>query len=62
MKTIAKIRLGKNMTHALDFCTKYTGWHCYARKCDSTVQTIRRLERLGIVETNKFFQFRKAVK
>lgn len=58
MNTKNKIRLGKHMSHALAFCSKYEGWHCYAQKSYSTVQAIKRLEKHGLVETNTFFQFR----
>lgn len=53
-----KNKLGKNMKHALEFANKHKGWHSYA-KDRATVQAIQRLEKLGLIKTNIYRQFKK---
>lgn len=56
----ANLRLGSNMKHALDFATRWQGWHSFA-KDRATVQAVTKLKNLNIVEVNKFNQFRKVL-
>lgn len=49
--------MSKNMRHALAFARKYGGWCTYASD-RATVDAIKRLERRGLVKTNRFHQFR----
>jgi ribosomal protein S19E (S16A) len=51
------MRLGKNMKHALAFAKSSGVWHGYANN-RPTREAIQRLESLGLVETNKYNQFR----
>lgn len=44
------MRLGKNMKHALEFATKYPGWHGYAYQERYTREAIERLAKLGLIE------------
>jgi len=54
------MRLGKNMKHALGFISRCSGWHTFARD-RATVDAIKRLEKLGLVEVNfNYSMFRLA--
>ncbi len=50
--------LGPHMKHALEFARKYIGWHSFNKRCNSTTNAIKRLEKCKLVEVNNFFQFR----
>jgi hypothetical protein len=52
-------QLGKNMRHALDFATRYPGWHSFA-KDHPTRAAIKRLAERRLVEVNAFDQYRLA--
>lgn len=49
--------MGKNMLRILRFAISYKGWHTYGRD-RSTVDAISRLSNLGLIEVNRFRQFR----
>ena len=49
--------VGKNQVHALAFITKCSGWHSYA-KDRATTNAVKRLAEKGLVEINRFHQFR----
>lgn len=56
----ANLRLGCNMKHALEFATRWQGWHTYTKKDNGTTEkAIKSLEKHGLVETNRFNMFRK---
>ena len=56
-----KLPIAAHREIAMNFCTKYEGWHTFAN--DSiTKRTIKSLEKKGLVEVNEFQQFRKAIK
>ena len=50
--------MGKNMKHALAFATKYPGWHSWDTRCQSTCNAIHSLAKRGLIETNKYNQFK----
>lgn len=49
--------MGKNILRLLRFAISYPGWHTYG-KDRSTVDALRRLENLGLIERNEHRQFR----
>lgn len=49
--------MGKYMKDALGFARQYPGWHSFA-KDRTTRGAIKRLQKAGLVEVNKFGQFR----
>jgi len=51
------MRIGKNMRDALEFIRRCNGWHGFAKN-RKTVTSIKRLEKLGLVEVNEFDQFK----
>ena len=50
--------MGKNMKHALDFATRFPGWHSFSGD-RATRESIARLASRGLVSVNQFQQFRK---
>lgn len=51
--------MGRNMLRLLKFLIKYPSWTTYGHD-RSTVDAIRRLRNLGLVETNEYRQVRLA--
>ncbi len=49
--------MGKNMLRLLKFAVKYRGWQSYG-KDRSTVEAVRRLARMELLELNEHRQFR----
>ena len=49
--------MGKNMLRMLRFAICYQDWYTYG-KDRSTVDAVRRLEKLQLLEVNEFRQFR----
>lgn len=52
--------MGKNMVRVLKFAIQYRGedrWHTYG-KDRATVDALRRLEEMGLIERNEYRQFR----
>ena len=47
------------MKHALTFAKRYPGWHTWDTRCRATIGAIRRLEKRGLIETNKHGQFKR---
>ena len=58
MKTIFDRRIGKNMQNALLFANNYPGWHSFNCRCRATKDAIKRLAKRGLVEINKYEQYR----
>ena len=54
--------MGKNHVAILDFAIKYSGWHGFDPRCLDTLNSIKFLESLGLVETKPINQFRAAEK
>jgi len=52
------MRLGKNMKYALLFINNCTNWHTFKSTCRATLKAILKLEMLGLVEINRYQQFR----
>lgn len=59
MPELEDCKMGKNMKRMLLFAIRYRGWHSWA-KDRSTCDAVKRLKRLGFIETNEFRQFRLA--
>ena len=57
MKT-KKHRMGSNMKWVLDFISGCEGWMVYTKHNGPTLDAIKKLEDMGLVETNEFHQFR----
>ena len=55
---IKKVRVGINMANAYTFASNFPGWHSFDTRCRATVHAIKRLARIGLVEVNKYNQFR----
>lgn len=51
-------RIGKNMKHAIEFFSKYEGWHSVnmSRKADR--KAVERLVKMGLLKKNEFNQYR----
>jgi len=49
--------MGKHVLRLLKFALCYPGWHSYYAERE-TLNAIRRLVKLGLIEVNKFKQFR----
>ncbi len=49
--------MGKNQLAMLRFAIAYAGWHSYAKN-RATTDAVKSLEQLGLIEVNKFHQFR----
>lgn len=45
------MKIGKNMKHALEFASKYSGWHTF-KKDRATKNAILKLEKLKLVNIN----------
>ena len=58
MTKTKKHRMGKNMKRALTFISGCGGWIGYAKHDRPVVSAIKKLEDMGLVETNEFHQFR----
>ena len=50
--------LGVNQRRALDFSAKYRGWHSFDTTDRGTKSAVLSLAKRGIVEVNRFNQFR----
>ena len=61
MKSEQTKGMGKHMRSCLAFAELYRGWHSYSRHCRSTKDAIARLTVRGLIETNKYYQFRYLV-
>ena len=53
------MKIGKNMKHALNFVNKHSGWHSFSKN-RPTINAIKKLHELRLIEINNFGQFRKA--
>ena len=50
--------MGKDHQAILEFAIKYYGWHGYDPRCLDTMNSVRHLESLGLVEISPSHQFR----
>jgi hypothetical protein len=50
--------LGKDQRATLDFYSRFSGRHSFARGCRDTVRVIKSLVRRGLLESNEFFKAR----
>lgn len=44
--------MGENMKNMLRFLMDYPGWHSFNKRCRATVDAVKSLERLELIEVN----------